>query len=76
MVDERLAPRSDLLRTLDESLAGLTGREFFRTLARSLAEGLSAHCAFVCEFTDANTVAKPFAFWYDGTIVDGEPYRL
>jgi PAS domain S-box-containing protein len=74
--DERLAPRSDLLRSLDESLAGLTGREFFRTLARSLAEGLRAHCAFVCEFTDDNRVAKPFAFWYDGQIVDGEPYAL
>jgi PAS domain S-box-containing protein len=76
VVDERLAPRSDLLRVLDESLAGLTGSEFFQALARSLAEGLRAHCAFVCEFTDRNTVAKPFAFWYDGAIVDGEPYAL
>jgi len=76
VVEERLAPRSDLLRVLDESLAGLTGRDFFRMLARSLAEGLSAHCAFVCEFTDSNTVAKPFAFWYEGAIVDGEPYTL
>jgi PAS domain S-box-containing protein len=73
---ERLAPRSDLLRTLDESLAGLTGREFFRALARALAEGLQAHCSFVCEFTDRNTIAKPFAFWHDGAVVDGEPYAL
>jgi formate hydrogenlyase transcriptional activator len=73
---EGLAPRSDLLRTLDESLAGLTGREFFRALARTLAEGLRAHCSFVCEFTDGNTIAKPFAFWYDGAILDGEPYAL
>jgi PAS domain S-box-containing protein len=71
-----LAPRTDLLRTLDESLAGLTGREFFRALARTLADGLHAHCSFVCEFTDDNTIAKPFAFWYDGAILDGEPYAL
>jgi PAS domain S-box-containing protein len=76
VVTERLAPRSDLLRILDESLAGLTGRDFFRALSRTLAEGLGAHCSFVCEFTDGNTVAKPFAFWYDGAIVDGEPYAL
>jgi len=73
---ERLAPRSDLLRTLDESLAGLTGRDFFQALARTLAEGLSAHCSFVCEFTDSNTVAHPFAFWYDGAIVDAGAYAL
>ena len=76
MATERLAPRSDLLRILDESLAGLTGRDFFQALARTLAEGLSAHCSFVCEFTDGNTVAQPFAFWYDGAIVDAGAYAL
>lgn len=76
MATERHASRSDLLRSLDESLAGLTGREFFRALTRTLAEGLQAHCSFVCEFTDGNTVAIPFAFWHEGEIVDGEPYAL
>jgi PAS domain S-box-containing protein len=73
---EPVAPRPDLLRTLDESLASLTGREFFQVLARTLAEELGAHCAFVCEFTSGNTVAQPFAFWLDGRFVDAAPYAL
>jgi PAS domain S-box-containing protein len=70
------APPPDLLRTLDESLAGLTGQEFFEVLVQTLAGGLRAQCAFVCEFTDSNTVARPFAFWLEGTIVDSEAYSL
>jgi hypothetical protein len=76
VVTERIEPRPDLLRRLDESLAGLTGQEFFRVLARTLAEELRTHCAFVCEFTDGNTVAQPFAFWYEGKLLDGAPYPL
>jgi PAS domain S-box-containing protein len=76
VVNDRLSSSGDLLRTLDESLAGLTGRDFFQALARSLAEGLDAHCSFVCEFANGNTIAQPFAFWYDGAIVEGEPYAL
>jgi PAS domain S-box-containing protein len=73
---EFTAPPADLLRSLDESLAGHTGQEFFEVLVRALAEGLRAHCAFVCEFTNGNTIARPFAFWYDGKVVDGEAYAL
>jgi PAS domain S-box-containing protein len=70
------APTPDLLRTLDESLAGLTGQEFFEVLVETLAAGLRARCAFVCEFTDANTVARPFAFWLESRVVDSEAYAL
>ena len=76
MATRRIAPHSDLLRTLDESLAGLTGQEFFQVLARTLAQELQAHCSFVCEFTDGNTVAEPFAFWYEGKLIDGASYPL
>jgi PAS domain S-box-containing protein len=70
------APPKDLLRILDESLAGHTGQEFFEVLVQALAAGLRAQCAFVCEFTDANTVARPFAFWLEGRVVGSEAYSL
>jgi formate hydrogenlyase transcriptional activator len=68
--------QNDLLRELDETLAGLTGPDFFRALVRALAEGLQMHCSFVCEFTDDNRVAQPFAFWIDGEMLDGAAYTL
>ena len=57
-------------------MAGLTGQEFFQVLARTLAQELQAHCSFVCEFTNGNTVAQPFAFWYEGKLIDGASYPL
>jgi PAS domain S-box-containing protein len=70
------APNTDLLRTLDESLAGLTGAEFFRALARTLATSLGAHCAFVCEFVAANSRAQPFAFWLNNELLEVAAYEL
>ena len=77
MATDRAALSSpDLLRLLDESLAGLTGQEFFRQLAETLARTLAARCAFVCEFVNDNSVARPFAFWYDDRLVDAEAFAL
>jgi PAS domain S-box-containing protein len=66
----------DLLRSLDESLAGLTGADFFRSLARALADELRARCAFVCEFVEGNTRAQPLVFWYAEEFVPAEAYTL
>jgi len=70
------APNTDILRTLDESLAGLAGREFFRALARTLASSLHARCAFVCEFVEQNSRAQPFAFWLENELIDVDAYEL
>jgi PAS domain S-box-containing protein len=67
---------AELLWTLDGSLAGLTGPEFFVKLAQSLASTLAARCAFVCEFTDGNTRAEPLVFWYGDQAVPAPPYAL
>ena len=76
MTATRNAPNADVLRQLDESLAGLTGRAFFSALASTVANALSAHCAFVCEFVDSNSRAEPFAFWLDGQAVDVPAFAL
>jgi PAS domain S-box-containing protein len=67
---------AELLWTLDGSLAGLTGPEFFHKLAQSLASTLAARCAFVCEFTDGNTRAEPLVFWYGDQAVPAPAYAL
>jgi len=67
---------TELLRRVDESLAGLTGETFFVTLARSLAEALEANCAFVCEFVDDNSQAKPLAFFLNGDAIAVDTYDL
>ena len=67
---------AQLLWTLDGSLAGLTGPEFFHKLAQSLASTLSAQCAFVCEFTEGNTRAEPLVFWYGDQPISVEPFPL
>jgi PAS domain S-box-containing protein len=76
VTETRNAPNADVLRQLDESLAGLTGREFFSALASTVAHALSAHCAFVCEFVDGNSRAEPFAFWLDSRPVDVPAFAL
>ena len=57
-------------------MAGLTGQEFFRALASTLAGSLHAHCAFVCEFVNDNSRARPFAFWLDGELLAADAYAL
>jgi PAS domain S-box-containing protein len=67
---------AQLLWTLDGSLAGLTGPEFFLKLAQSLAGTLDARCAFVCEFTEGNTRAEPLVFWYGDQALQAPAYAL
>ncbi len=57
-------------------MAGLAGAEFFGALARTLAASLQAHCAFVCEFVDANSRAQPFAFWLNDALLEVDAYEL
>jgi PAS domain S-box-containing protein len=37
---------------------------------------MSAHCAFIVEFTNARTSASPLAFWCNGKLIAAEPYAL
>jgi len=67
---------AQLLWTLDGSLAGLTGTEFFQKLAQSLASTLAARCTFVCEFTEGNTRAEPLVFWYADQLISVPPFAL
>ena len=76
VVEPNASVSAQLLWTLDGSLAGLTGPEFFHKLAQTLASTLAARCAFVCEFTQENTRAEPLVFWYGDQLMAVPPFAL
>ena len=69
-------PAPDLLRLLDEHLAGVTGEEFFVALARSLAEALDVRCSFVTEISADGLILTPLAFWCDDKLMDVPAYGI
>jgi signal transduction histidine kinase/ActR/RegA family two-component response regulator len=66
----------DLLRTLDEELAGKTGEAFFPQLVRALAASLKASCAFVSEIDGERYRANVLAMWNDGAFSRTFSYDL
>jgi signal transduction histidine kinase len=65
-----------LMRTMAERTAWATGTAFFRELTRGLAEALDVPCAFVTEFLEQNSLARPLAFWRDAAFTTGTDYAL
>jgi PAS domain S-box-containing protein len=53
---------TELLRVLVEGTAGVTGREFFRSLARHTAKALGVRYTFLAECLENNR-ARALAFW-------------
>ena len=57
----------EILYHLTDGIAGAIGEEFFRSLARHLADALQVRYSFVTECTDeSRTRVRALAFW-DGT---------
>jgi hypothetical protein len=57
------------LRAVVEGTAGGTGREFFRSLVRHLAEAIDVHYAAVCEFKDLLR-SRILVFWDRDHVVE------
>jgi len=54
----------ETLRAITEGTAAVTGNDFFRSLARHLADALQVRYTFLAECTDAsNTRTRTIAFW-------------
>jgi PAS domain S-box-containing protein len=62
------------LRAVVEGTAAGTGREFFRSLVRHLAEALDVHYAVVAEFPKAPPHVRTLAFWEHGRVADNFGY--
>jgi PAS domain S-box-containing protein len=74
--DPRSTSDTPLLRLIAAGTAWPTGAELFGSLVFNLAQALQASCAFLTEFIDGNTRARPLAFWNAGAFVDAPEYPL
>jgi formate hydrogenlyase transcriptional activator len=67
----------ETLHHLTEGIAGATGEEFFRTLARHLAGALRVRYAFVTECADeSQTRVRSLAFWDGSGFAQSVEYPL
>src|SRR5262245_5139137 len=62
------------LRAVVEGTAAGLGREFFRSLARHLAEAIGVHYAVVAEFPKAPPHVRTLAFWERDRVADDIEY--
>jgi PAS domain S-box-containing protein len=66
-----------ILRLIVEGTASVTGKEFFHSLVRSLAQALQARYAFISECLDSPpTKVRAFAFWQGNNFGDNFEYNL
>ncbi|NEO98785.1 MAG: GAF domain-containing protein [Symploca sp. SIO2E9] len=69
--------REEALRLIVEGTAATTGREFFRTCTRYLAQVLQVRCASVTELAnEAKTKVKTLAFWTGESFREEFEYEL
>jgi PAS domain S-box-containing protein len=60
------------LRLLFEGTAKVTGKAFFQSLVRNLAEALGTHGAWVTEYDPSTRTLKALAFWMDDRFIPWE----
>lgn len=65
---------NQMFQTMIESMAGVSGREFFRNTVRSLCTFLGAECAIVSEVERGHV--RALAMQADGSFVNGFEYDL
>src|SRR5262249_55707066 len=65
----------DMLRTITEGTASVTGKEFFHCLVRHLAVGLGVRYAFLAECRDRKH-ARSVAFWDTGAFGENFEYDV
>jgi PAS domain S-box-containing protein len=75
---EQALRRSDLtLRKIDEGTAATTGKDFFTSLVRNLAEALQTQYAFVSRFVEGTrTRVRTLAFWNGDGFIENFEYDL
>ena len=66
-----------ILRSIVEGTVSVTGKDFFRSLVRSLAQALGVRYAFISECLDAKpTRVRSFAFWQGNEFGEAFEYDL
>lgn len=64
------------LRKILEGTASHTGKDFFRSLVKNLAEALGTKGAWVTEFTSEPGKLRALAFWMDGHFVEDYEFKV
>lgn len=67
---------NDLLRTITQGTASVTGENFFRALVKNLAIALPARYTFVSEFSDTRTRVRTLAVWDKERFTENFEYDL
>jgi PAS domain S-box-containing protein len=66
-----------ILRLIVKGTASVTGKDFFRSLVRSLAEALDVRYAFISECLDSPAIrVRAFAFWNSNDFGENFEYDL
>jgi transcriptional regulator with GAF, ATPase, and Fis domain len=66
----------ELLRSVVEGTAALTGSDYFCSLVRHLAAALKVRSAFVAECLEDKSVARTLGFWDQGRLRQDMEYKL
>ncbi len=67
---------NDVLRVVADSAAALTGEEFLRQLAATLAQTMEARYAFICEYLPSTQRVRDLAFWAEGEFQEPGEYDI
>jgi len=71
------ARTEDLMRSVTEGTAALTGSDFFHSMVQHLANALMVRYAFIAECTDAaNSRVRTLAFWNGEGFADNVAYDI
>jgi formate hydrogenlyase transcriptional activator len=77
ITSERELLAEETLRAVMEGTAAVTGRNFFRSLVRHLAQALQVRHSFIAECTDHNNdQVRTLAFWTDNRFGDDIAFPL
>jgi len=65
-----------ILRALVEGTVQTTGKDFLRSLVRSLCTAIGVANGFIAEFTSDKTRIRSLAFWEHGQFIDNQEWEL
>jgi PAS domain S-box-containing protein len=76
MKSNKRVPGLISLKQIIENTSAFTGKEFFESLVKNLAEILDVHGVWVTEFWPAENKLNSLAFWLEGKYVDKYTYTI
>lgn len=76
MGERKKIPDLIALKQIIEVTSAFTGKEFFRSLVKNLAEVLGVYGVWITEFRPAHNKLNALAFWLNGSFVEHYEYAV